>query len=82
MSFRLSEAAVVTVTVMKKRGRRYRALKPTLPLAADAGTYRRRFDGRLGSRRLKPGRYKLRLIAVDAAGNAALPVTVAFRVVR
>jgi hypothetical protein len=72
----------VTVTVLKKKGRSYRPLSPSLPLAADAGTFSRRFDGRLGSRRLKPGRYKLSLAAVDAAGNAARPVTLSFRIVR
>ena len=82
LSFRLSEAAVVTATVLKKQGRRYRRLAPTLPLAANAGTFRRRFSGRLGGRRLKPGRYKFRLKAIDAAGNAARPVTLAFRIVR
>jgi secreted trypsin-like serine protease len=82
LSFRLSEAAAVTVTVLKKKGRRYRALSPRMQLAADAGTTRRRFDGRLGKRRLKPGRYKFSLRAVDAAGNVARAVTVRFRMVR
>ena len=68
--------------MLKKQGRRYRPLSPSLPLAANAGTFSRRFDGRLGGRALKPGRYKLSLAAVDAAGNAARPVAVAFRIVR
>jgi hypothetical protein len=82
LSFRLSEAAAVTVTMLKKQGRRYRPLTPTIPLAANAGTFSRRFDGRLGGRKLKPGRYKFSLAAVDAAGNAARAVTVPFRIVR
>ena len=82
LSFRLSEAAVVTATVLKRKAGRYRRLSPTLPLAANAGTFRRRFNGRLGGRRLKPGRYKFSLKAIDGAGNAARPVTVAFRIVR
>jgi secreted trypsin-like serine protease len=82
LSFQLSEAAAVTVTVLKNAGRSYRPLSPTLPLAVNAGTVTRRFNGRLGSRALKPGRYKLSLSAVDAAGNAARPVTVPFRIVR
>jgi hypothetical protein len=82
LSFRLSEPAAVTITVMRKQGRRYKPLSPTMPLAASAGTVSRRFDGRLGSRALKPGRYKLALTAVDAAGNAARPVGVAFKMVR
>jgi Trypsin len=82
LSFRLSEAAVVTATVLKKQGRRYRRLSPRLPLVASAGTFRRRFDGRLGGRRLKPGRYRFSLRAVDAAGNPARRVTLPFRIVR
>ena len=82
LSFRLSEAAAVTVTVHRKQGRRYRPLSPTIPLAADAGTFRRKFDGRLGGRKLKPGRYRFSLTAVDAAGNTARAVTVPFRIVR
>jgi hypothetical protein len=82
LSFRLSEPAAVTITVMRKQGRRYKALSPTMPLAASAGTVSRRFDGKLGSRALKPGRYKLAITAVDPAGNAARPASVAFRMVR
>jgi secreted trypsin-like serine protease len=82
LSFRLSEASAVTVTVLKKQGRRYRPLSPTIPLAANAGTFSRKFDGRLGGRKLKRGRYKLSLTAVDAAGNRAGAVTVPFRIVR
>ena len=82
LSFRLSEASAVTVTVLKKQGRRYRPLSPTIPLAADAGAFSRKFDGRLGGRKLKPGRYKFSLKAIDAAGNAARTVAVPFRIVR
>jgi secreted trypsin-like serine protease len=82
LSFRLSEPAAVTLTVMRKKGRRYRALAPTMPLGASAGTVSRRFDGRLGGKALKPGRYKLAIAAVDAAGNSARPVAVPFRMVR
>jgi hypothetical protein len=82
LSFRLSEPAAVTVTVMHRKGRRYKALAPTMPLGASAGTVSRRFDGKLGSRALKPGRYKLAIAAVDPAGNAARQVAVPFRMVR
>ncbi len=81
LSFQLSEPAAVTITVMRKQGR-YKPLAPTMPLAASAGAVSRRFDGRLGTRALKPGRYQLGITAVDAAGNAARPVGVPFRMVR
>jgi hypothetical protein len=41
-----------------------------------------RFSGRVGKRRLKPGRYAATLRATDAAGNASQPKTLAFRIVR
>ena len=82
LSFWMSEAAAVTATVLKKQGRSYKPRSPTLPLAADAGMFSRKFDGRLGGRKLKPGRYRFSLAAVDAAGNRARTVTVAFRIVR
>jgi hypothetical protein len=82
LSFSLSEASAVTVTVLKQSGRKLKAMSPSVPLAANAGKTTRRFSARLGGKALKPGRYKLRVAAVDTAGNAAKPATVAFRVVR
>jgi secreted trypsin-like serine protease len=81
LSFRLSEAAAVTVTVLKKNGSR---LKPILkaPFGASAGTVKRGFAARRGSKPLKPGRYVLRVAAVDTAGNRSRVASVAFRVVR
>jgi secreted trypsin-like serine protease len=82
LSFHLSEAAAVTVTVFTTRGRRYKALSPSTPLAASAGHARRRFASKVGGRALRRGHYKLRLDAVDTAGNRASPVTLRFRIVR
>jgi hypothetical protein len=82
LSFGLSEPSAVTVTVLKQKGGRYKALSPQVPLAASAGTVSRKFSGRLGGKALKAGRYKLRLDAADSAGNRARPVTVAFKIVR
>jgi Trypsin len=81
LSFRLSEAAAVTVTILKKNRSR---LKPILkvPFAASAGTVKRGFAARRGSKSLKPGRYVLRVAAVDTAGNRSRVVSVAFRVLR
>jgi hypothetical protein len=41
-----------------------------------------RFSGRLGSRALKPGRYRAILVATDASGNRSAARRVAFRVIR
>jgi secreted trypsin-like serine protease len=81
LSFRLSEAAAVTVTLLRKRRSR---LKPILsvPFGAPAGTVKRGFAARARARPLGRGGYALRVAAVDTAGNRAKPVSVAFRVVR
>jgi hypothetical protein len=78
LTFRLSEAAAVRITVLKGA----KALSPSVSIAASAGRTSRTFTGRLGRKALKPGRYRLRIAAVDAAGNAAKPAVVRFRVVR
>ena len=78
LSFRLSEPAAVRITVVKG----HRALAPAPTLAARAGRTTRRFNARLGGRKLQPGAYRLRIGAVDAAGNVARPVSLAFKVRR
>jgi secreted trypsin-like serine protease len=77
LTFRLSEAAAIRITVLKGA----KALSPSVSIAASAGRTSRTFTGRLGRKALKPGRYRLRIAAVDAAGNAAKPAIVRFRVV-
>jgi sugar lactone lactonase YvrE len=67
--YRLSEPARVTV-VMTRRGHRR-----TISRAAKSGPNRLRV-------RLRPGRYRVRLRAVDAAGNQSAARTVRFRVSR
>jgi len=60
--YRLSEAARVTITV-RRRGKAYKAVT------------RRGAKGRntIRLRRLPPGRYRLRAVARDAAGNTGAP---------
>jgi hypothetical protein len=41
-----------------------------------------RFSGRLAGRRLAPGAYRLRAVAVDAAGRLSAARTARFTVVR
>jgi hypothetical protein len=52
------------------------------PIAAPAGHTVKKLSGRWAGRKLKPGRYKLRISAVDTAGNAASPQTLPFTLVR
>ena len=67
----------MSVTVLK-RGKPRGA---PATFAVDAGKTTRRFTARAGGKRLKRGRYALRIGAVDVAGNAADPVKLRFRVV-
>lgn len=73
LSFDVSEAAAVTVTIFKKKRR-----VASIPLPASAGHVTRK----LSTKTLKRGSYKLQIVAIDAAGNRSRPATVSFKVVR
>jgi hypothetical protein len=53
----------------------------TLTRAAHAGLNKLPFSGRIGSRKLKPGRYRAAFTASNAAGTSA-PSSLSFRIVR
>jgi hypothetical protein len=67
LSFKLDEAAVVTITVKGKRITKRAAMGVT--------------KVRIATRKLKRGRHVLTLVAKDKAGNTARPVKVKLRVV-
>jgi hypothetical protein len=71
VSFRLSEAATVDLSVLRVVGSRRPPVPGVIERQATAGTNLVRFGGRIGGRDLKPGRYVLVATAEDAAGNAA-----------
>ncbi|HEX5619113.1 MAG TPA: serine protease [Solirubrobacteraceae bacterium] len=73
LSFDVSEAAAVTVTIIKKKRR-----VASIPLPASAGHVTRK----LSTKALKRGSYKLQIVAIDAAGNRSRPATIAFKIVR
>jgi hypothetical protein len=50
--------------------------------SADSGRNTVLFSGRIGVRALKPGRYRLTIVAADEAGNRSRPVRRSFRIVR
>ena len=50
--------------------------------AAASGRNRKRFSGKIGSRRLRPGNYRATLVATDAAGNRSSRKLLNFKVVR
>jgi hypothetical protein len=68
VTFRLSEAGRVTITVERRAGKRYRKVK-AFTLAAKAGTRSVAFKGRIPASRLRGGRLRVTVVATDAAGN-------------
>lgn len=77
--FTLSEKASVTITIQRKRGRRY-ATAGSFKKSAAKGANRKAFGGKLAKRKLKPGRYRVRARATDAAGNRSKTRSASFRV--
>jgi DNA-binding beta-propeller fold protein YncE len=79
--FRLSEAARVGMAVRRARRTRRGIIWTRTRLIHRAG---RPGDNRLvlRARRLRPGRYRLRLTATDAVGHEAVPRSLGLRVVR
>ena len=73
--------------VKPRKGLKRRCTRYTVRVDADAhedeaGREQVAFTGRLGTRKLKPGRYRATVGAVDAAGNRAKARRVTFRMVR
>lgn len=81
----LSEAATITFRVERrvKRGGRTRWVKVpgALRRQGAAGLNRVRFNGKLGSRRLKKGTYRIVATARDAAGNQSQRRSASLRIV-
>jgi hypothetical protein len=82
----LSEAATVRFVIRRrtrarKGGSRYRAVG-AFTRAGVPGHNGRRFRGRIGRRRLRPGVFRARVAARDAAGNRSRTAQVTFRIVR
>jgi hypothetical protein len=71
LSFRLSEAATVDLTVARIVSGHRRPVAGAIERHGAAGTNFVRFTGRIGGRDLKPGRYVLLATAEDEAGNAS-----------
>ena len=90
-SFRytLSEAARVTIRIERRKrsagNKKKKKAKFTrvgaFAESGAAGANRNPFSGRIGKKRLRPGRYRATLVATDAAGNASAPRRVAFKVI-
>jgi hypothetical protein len=85
-SYRLSEKARVTITIqrtLKGKGRRLHYKRVgALKQSGKKGKNRRRIKGRIGRRRLAPGRYRATFVAKDSSGARSKAVKVIFKVVR
>jgi len=57
-------------------------VKGTLTRTSHQGTNRVAFSGRIGSRKLAPGRYQATITATDPAKNTSKPQTISFTIVR
>ncbi len=77
--YTLSEPAAVSVAIQRSRGRRW-VKAATLRRAGGPGANRLRFSGRIGRRKLAPGRYRAVFTATDAGGNRSSGARVSFRV--
>ena len=80
--YTLSEAASVRFGLARRHGRAgYRRVGKFTQSGA-AGPNVRPFRRIVGGRRLRPGRFRARVVARDAAGNYSTPVRVRFRIAR
>ena len=79
LRYTLSERARVLVTVRRVRPRRRIG---GFAVASKAGRNRHAFSGRIGLKRLKPGRYLAVLVATDSGGLSSSPRRLKFKVVR
>lgn len=71
----------------KRKNRGRKACTRARPLGSfdrksSRGPSSQRFSGKIGRKRLKPGRYRATLEAVDASSNASLPRRIGFRVLK
>ncbi|HEX8207934.1 MAG TPA: hypothetical protein VF587_17855, partial [Solirubrobacteraceae bacterium] len=72
-----SEAAKLTIRVTRRGAQR-----GTIVRDVRAGANRFALRARAGGRRLRPGRYRLTVVATDAAGNVSAPRRVLMRILR
>jgi photosystem II stability/assembly factor-like uncharacterized protein len=81
----LSERATLRIAVLREthRHRRLRLRSAgTLTRSLPVGPARVAFSGRIGRRALRPARYRMKLVASDAAGNRSKALVLRFRIVR
>ena len=68
ISFTLSAPADVTFRIERRKGGRYRTMSGRFTYQGTAGVNTLRYKGRIAGRALRPGRYRLQVVATDAGG--------------
>jgi hypothetical protein len=79
--YSLSQDARVLFTIQRILPGRRVGKPRRFAVNAVAGPNATRFSGRIGGRALAPGRYRVTLIAIDAAGRRSAPRLLTFRIV-
>jgi hypothetical protein len=82
VSYRLSEPASARFRIQRRKGGRYVTLRGRFKHAGHMGTNHFKFTGRLRGSKLRPGRYRLVMVAVDGAANESPVERLKFRIVR
>jgi hypothetical protein len=83
ISFKLSEAADGTFTIVGKKPRRGKAKRYLIDLAGlKKGKDKLAFSGRVAKKALKAGTYTLFVVATDAAGNRSKSAKAKFTIVK
>ncbi len=77
-TFNLSERATVTFTFRRRKGKRY-VRAGSVRFRGKAGKNRFRFSGKIKRKRLKRGRYRIRVSAKDPQGRSSTAKTIRFR---
>ena len=85
LSLEASEPGTLSMTILRTLRRKRRVVVRTVATASSPvaqGKVRRFLSGRKAKGALPHGRYRVRLVLTDAAGNKSAPVTLRFLVVR
>lgn len=70
LSYKLSEKATVKLQFQVRKGKKY-VTKKTLTFSSKSGTRKRSFNGKIKSRYLKRGKYRVLVSATDKAKNTS-----------
>jgi hypothetical protein len=82
VGYTLSERATSRFRVQRRKGSRHVTLRGRFERAGRTGRNHFKYTGRLRDRKLRPGRYRLVMVAIDAAANTSQTERLKFRIVR